>query len=246
MALTLSDNSVSALAKLLFSVPEYQERIGVRELWHTMSGFFDKTEDYFEHGREVPTVLLVPGIACRAAVMKVLGEPLKEEFNVAYAPDFDCLGFADVYESAMLLRQKIDQVLAEHSDDVYLLGHSLGSLIGLEALRVRNGVSKIVMLSPPFKGSPHASLAKGLSPACRQLSPDSDYLKSLEEINLGDTEVYSYISADDVVVPVGSQVPHEGISNNLQVFMRPYLHHDFIIGQKARDFAERLKGVFGE
>ncbi len=241
MALTLSDNSFSAVAKLIFSTPEYQERIGLRELMRTLRMSLEETEDYFEHGREVPTVLLVPGIACRAAVMKVLGEPLKEEFNVAYAPDFDCLGFADVYESAMLLRQKIDQVLAEHSDDVYLLGHSLGSLIGLEALRVRNGVSKVVMLSPPLKGSPHASLVKKLSPACRQLSPDSDYLKSLEEINLGDTEVYSYIAADDVVVPVGSQVPHEGISNNLQVFMRPYLHHDFIIGQKARDFAERLK-----
>ncbi len=246
MALTLSDNSFSAVAKLIFSTPEYQERIGLRELMRTLRMSLEETEDYFEHGREVPTVLLVPGIACRAAVMKVLGEPLKEEFNVAYAPDFDCLGFADVYESAMLLRQKIDQVLAEHSDDVYLLGHSLGSLIGLEALRVRNGVSKVVMLSPPLKGSPHASLVKKLSPACRQLSPDSDYLKSLEEINLGDTEVYSYIAADDVVVPVGSQVPHEGISNNLQVFMRPYLHHDFIIGQKARDFAERLKAVLDD
>ncbi len=246
MALTLSDNSVSALAKLLYSVPEYQERIGVRQILSTMSGFFDETEDYFEHGREVPTVLLVPGIACRAAVMKVLGEPLKEKFNVAYAPNFDCLGFGDVHESAVLLRQKIDEILTEHSDDVYLLGHSLGSLIGLEALRVRNGVSKIIMLSPPFKGSPHANFAKALSPACKQLSPDSDYLKSLEEINLGDTEVYSYIAADDVVVPVGSQVPHEGISNNLQVFMRPYLHHDFIIGEKARDFAERLKAVLDD
>ena len=200
MTLTLSDNQFSAAIKLLSSAPRYQKRIGIKEAFAAASRFFDKAEDSFDHGREVPTVIMVPGIACKSAVMKVLGEPLKEDFNVAYAPDFNAMGFADIRESALLLRGKIDEVLSEHSDDVYLVAHSLGSLVGVEALRTRNGVSKIVMLSPPFKGSPHADLFSSVSPACRQLSAGSGYLESLKSIEFGDhTEVYNYVAMDDVV-----------------------------------------------
>ena len=243
MALTLSDNQFSAFAKLVLSAPEYKERIGFKEAFKTMKSFFSETKDSFDHGRKVPTVLLVPGIACRSAVMKVLGEPLKDEFNVAYCPDFNTLGFSDIRDSAIILREKIDEVLREHTDDVYIMAHSLGSLVALESLRHRNGVSKLVMLSPPLKGSQHANFVKSFSSACRQLSPGSDYLRSIEDINLDHTEVHSYIAADDVVVPVGSQVPHRELSETQELYMKPYLHHDFIIGLKARDFADKIKAV---
>ena len=72
-------------------------------------------------------------------------------------------------------------------------------------------------------------------------------MESLKSIEFGDhIEVYNYVAMDDVVVPIAAQFPHPNLADNLGVFVEHgYLHHDFIVGEKAREFAERLKGVLG-
>jgi len=104
--------------------------------------------------------------------MHLLGEYLKEYFNVAYAPRFPKFNTVAADLSAKMLEQKIREVLThEKNKDINLIGHSFGGILSIEAVRIATDVrvNNIITLSTPYVGPPLSELFKNVFPACKNL-----------------------------------------------------------------------------
>lgn len=207
-----------------------------------MTGAKTPPKDSRDHGNNAPTVLLTQGVFCNPNAMETLGSVLAEKANISYAPDFPSLCTQDIQRSALLLRGKIQRILQQETNgDLILLGHSVGGLIMLETMRnSRYSFRKLICCATPFQGTPQARLAKWW-PACKQTCPGSDYLKSLAEIDLSTIPIDAHVSEFDSVVPFECQVPPLSQTAQVNPSLHPLQHFDFIVGKKAKAFAESIR-----
>ncbi len=206
-------------------------------------------QDNFEHGNNASTLLMVHGICSLPRTMKELGDFLRDKHNVAYAPIFSRWNTDDIRVSAEKLREKIEQIFRDHekNEDLTIIGHSTGGLIGLETQRNIQDVAGLVALATPFRGTPQARVGSFLrmGEMVQQVSPDSEFLRSLNEIFLQDVSVTCHVSEEDNVVPPLNQTPSITTPLQLEVVHHDHFQHfDFIVGKKARQFAKELMETF--
>lgn len=119
-------------------------------------------------------VVLVHGLGCNPLVMRGLDWALRREGYQTYCFGYQSLR-GSVDEHAWRLRCQLDE-LAERSEVVHFVAHSLGSIVTRRALYQRPlpQLGRIVLIAPPNRGSPWAGLAPPLvhriCPAIGQLS----------------------------------------------------------------------------
>ena len=203
---------------------------------------------YHEQKNNFPTIILTQGLLSTPCIMKQVGDGLREVFNVVYSPGFHRLSTVDICRSSNLLRKKLEPILNKEQNEVVMMGHSLGGLIGLDLLRhwkpARNKVSKFIACATPFQGTKLALIGKPFSKACEQLIPGSEYLENLNKklaYEINGIQLELHLSMKDQFLPVESQQPAD--SNGLDIELRQhqdFKHLDFVIGEKSKLFVREL------
>ena len=136
-------------------------------------------KDSLDFGNNAPTALLVQGFGCKKGVMSILGNLLKNNMNVVYAPDFPFMNTCSITEAATILEPTIRKVMEqEKNGDVMLIGHSNGGLIALLALHMATKlkVHNVVTMGTPHKGAPQAEKMAHLSSSCREINAEGGFL----------------------------------------------------------------------
>jgi hypothetical protein len=149
---------------------------------------------------------------------------------------------ADIRRSVVTVREKIQKVLQEEKNgDLNLLGHSLGGLLMLDAMRDKTfEAHRFIALSTPFQGAPFAKWFPFLKSA-RQLTPGSTYLTDLTGIHIDKTAVDVHVSLQDEQIPPQNEIPHPAISPQVTIIKHPdFKHFDYMLGKKAKKFSKEL------
>jgi len=158
-----------------------------------------------------PPVLLIHGFLGTRGSMYLLERRLVEDGFVVVSFNIGTLNTRDIRRSAFLIHRKIERVLAQTPwDQIDIVGHSMGGLIGLyyaKKLGGHNRVRKLVMMGTPVHGtwSALAGIATlGLwSTSSWQLLPRSRFLDELAQGPMPPgVDLYSLSAARDWVVPL--------------------------------------------
>jgi pimeloyl-ACP methyl ester carboxylesterase len=150
-------------------------------------------------------ILLVHGLADRTSNFAALRRSLRDlgagpVTEVGYSPLSP-----DIRSSARALGTQIEQVHAESSGPVCVIGYSLGGLIAryyVQRLAGHARVPLVITLATPHRGTATALLAPP-HPLLRQLRPDSDLVAELAEPAPGCRTrfVALYSDLDEAVIP---------------------------------------------
>jgi pimeloyl-ACP methyl ester carboxylesterase len=131
-------------------------------------------------------IVLVHGIGDNRSAFAVLSGALRRRgFGVVHAVNYSVLTAltGDVRRSAALLGEHIERICEQTgSDQVHVVGHSLGGLIARYYVQRLHGdarVRTLVTLGTPHSGTLAAYLVP--TPLTRQLRPGSDLLTELAE-----------------------------------------------------------------
>jgi pimeloyl-ACP methyl ester carboxylesterase len=207
---------------------------------------FRSERDHRNHGNNAPAppVLLVQGTGVRSGMMSPLHRALAPESNT-YAVD---LGFTlgDIPTMANTVGKKIDEIMKiEPNGSLRIVGHSLGTLLALEAIKqdTRRSVEIIIGLAPPFGGSQLGWLMSFL-PACRQLIPGNKYLRELNEWIAKDsiTPLQIHRTGRDYMVPRKHQLPQQSALAPMEIIDHPkFRHGSFLRGATGLRFIEILR-----
>lgn len=113
-------------------------------------------------------VVLIHGLACNPLVMRGLERHLRSDGYQTYCWGYRSLR-GSVDDHARQLRCQLD-VLAEQSDVIHFVAHSMGSIVARRALchRPLPQVGRVVLIAPPNRGSPLAGIA---APLLRRVFP---------------------------------------------------------------------------
>ncbi len=160
-------------------------------------------------------VLLVPGYGGATAGLDVLAEALTRAGRDATVVTLAGNGTGDLDEQAGVLEDAVDRALERTgADSVDVVGYSAGGVTARLWVRDHGGASqarRVVTIGSPHHGTDLAGLAGDLAPdscpeACRQLAPDSDLLRELndDETPAGPLWVSIWTTDDQVVVPPDS------------------------------------------
>lgn len=142
-------------------------------------------------------------------------------------------GLGDIAVTSQALGDLTDQVLADtDADQVNLVGHSQGGLVGRYYLRFLGGEDKVasmVSLGAPHYGTSLANLATWLGvgnclgvTACQQMAIGSDFLATLNEgdDSFGDVQYTNIATALDLIVTPYSTAFLEPDDNNTNVLVQ--------------------------
>lgn len=120
---------------------------------------------------------------------------------------FPGLGLQDILASAKRLKQRVREVVSSNgSEEVHLVGHSLGGLVVRAYVQLLGGeedVGVCATLGTPHEGTLTA-VAAAVRPACRQMIPGSSFLRELDEAPLSVPFVNVFSARDSLVVPYGN------------------------------------------
>lgn len=128
----------------------------------------------------------------------------------AYGASFPRFTFSDLTQSARLVAQKVDEVLAvEDASKVALVGHSMGGLIGRYYVKALGGHEKVSLLA--CLGTPHHGTWMGATApvlkGTRQILPGSDFLHELNQgDHMGVRVLNIWSQFDGVVIPAESSL----------------------------------------
>ncbi|MCB1152988.1 MAG: alpha/beta fold hydrolase [Deltaproteobacteria bacterium] len=157
-------------------------------------------------------LLLIHGFLGTRGAMLVLERRLKVAGIPVFSFPLGVLNIDDIAKSASRIAQKVETVLERYQlEEIDVLGHSMGGLIGLYYLTKLGGnkrVRRLVTIGTPYQGAWLASAALVAMPwtglvaqSMWQLKPDSDFLKDLRAAPLpDDADVVSIIAKNDSVV----------------------------------------------
>ncbi len=169
-------------------------------------------------------VLLLHGVGCNAGVWFGMQGFLEKQgvgpvYALSYGPPLSSIEtFADQ------VAQKVAAIrAATGAEQVVLVGHSMGGLVGLAYLRHGgDSVRRLITIGTPFHGSRHANMMFGA--AMRDLRPGSPFLTDIDEPGryAGNVPVVSLWSwHDSMVTPQTSSrldwaenIPIAGIAHN--------------------------------
>lgn len=200
----------------------------------------------YQH-RGAPAVLLVPGLFCTPSVFNRLGKALERLGADVYLPR-PAPYYHGILANTGRLQDIVDRLLEDlerlrtvHGvEQVTMVGHSLGGVAALWAFakakeryakRGKNGhldnlpmIHGVALMATPFHGAPIARLLRLFIPACRDLSPGSDFLAGLQPA-AGDIR-FAMVAGFDSLVPRLSQMPPRADT----VMLAGYQHMDFFVG----------------
>ncbi len=207
-----------------------------------IKGFLIPEQDTYDHSNG-KTVVLSPGFTCTPSAMKELGDELREYFNVVYSPIYPRFNTWPVRQSSALLAQKLQEITQYvHDGDINVIGHSLGGLIAVEAVKMASWmrVDNVLALSTPFRGTKTAQMLQNVFPACKDMSEPYGYLNNTK---IGDKlhwKLIAHVSEMDSVVPAFSQIPQKTIAHwKIQVVRhKDFDHGNFVIGSTVKKVAE--------
>lgn len=155
-------------------------------------------------------VLVIHGFLGTRGSMYFLERRLIESGFVVISFHIGTFNTRDIRRSAFLIHRKVESVLASMNvDELDIIGHSMGGLIGLYYIKKLGGarrVRRLIMLGTPVHGT-WAALAGvatlGLwSTSSWQLLPRSRFLDELRQGPLpANVDVYSIAAARDWIVP---------------------------------------------
>jgi pimeloyl-ACP methyl ester carboxylesterase len=160
---------------------------------------------------EAPPVLIIHGFLGTRGSMYLLERRLVEDGFVVVSFNLGTLNVRDIRRSAFLIHRKIERILAQTpSQQIDILGHSMGGLIGLYYVKKLGGharVRKLIMMGTPVRGTWAALMGVvtlGLwSTSSWQLLPRSRFLDELAQGPMPPgVELHTIAAARDWVVPL--------------------------------------------
>ncbi len=155
-------------------------------------------------------VLLIQGWFGTRGVFSILENRLKREGFPVFSFHLGAFNIKDIAKSAELIATKLEKICLENKiDRVNIIGHSMGGLIGLFALKnydISLKVNKFIAIGTPFHGTPASYLGIAVSgfvaKSVWQMTPNSPFIKSLHNDPMPeDVDIYSIISRHDILAP---------------------------------------------
>lgn len=160
-----------------------QARFALGEVWaYARSGLYTTLGPRFLQGAEGAHtgvgVLFVHGVGANATQFRALGSAIA---GIAARLDaFEYRSRHRIEDLTLRLEEKLAQV-ARESEQILVIGHSLGGLLARAVLQrgsVPSNVTGFVSICAPLNGTTRARFA--LSPNLRALSPGSEMFRELE------------------------------------------------------------------
>jgi triacylglycerol esterase/lipase EstA (alpha/beta hydrolase family) len=189
-------------------------------------------------------VLLIHGFLGTRGSMYPLESRLVEDGFTVFSFNLGALNSRDIRRSAFQIHRKIESILSQTSlDQINIIGHSMGGLIGLYYIKKLGGharVNKLVMMGSPVHGTwvALAGVATlGLfSASSWQLLPRSGFLDELHQgpIPAG-VEVHTLAAARDWVCPLPSTRLRGAKATTV-----PYGHSSLVV---SADVYRRIVGI---
>jgi hypothetical protein len=202
-------------------------------------------KDFYDHFNW-QTVVLTPGFWCLPDALAIIGNELKDKFNVVYSPSFHRLNTVSIHISAKELAEKLAFILRYTRDwNINLVGHSMWWLISIKALEmsVNLHIHNIITLGTPYSGTPVANLCSPVLKVCKEINTPKWYLHNVciwDQIN---GKLIAHISGSDLIVPAGSQIPQKTIAPKKTKIVRheSYDHGSFLIGEWCKQIVQSIK-----
>lgn len=189
-------------------------------------------------------LLLIHGFLGTRGSMYALERRLLGDGFCVFSFNLGALNTRDIRRSAFLIHRKIESVLAQTSwNEIDIVGHSMGGLIGLYYVKKLGGhahVRKLVMMGSPVRGTWAALLgiaAIGLySRSTWQMLPRSRFLDELAQGPLPTgVEVYTIAAARDwVCPPTSTRLPEANAT------VVPLGHSSLVVSSEVY---QRLKSI---
>ncbi len=180
-------------------------------------------------------IILVPGIVERWNIFRFAAVRLRDNGHPVYEVKGLGWNFMPVERGARLIRKMID---CNNLENVVLLTHSKGGLIGKYALAFLNSdqkIKKVIAIATPFAGSALAEKIP-LDPN-RELIPGSEVLRTLDNYPALNSQITCvYPVWDNHIQPLES-CALEG-AQNIQVDVLG--HHKIIYGKATEDIILKL------
>lgn len=201
--------------RILYWLVDYAH---IAKNWPKMYLHRDPPDHYLGHivqGKE--PVILLAGVTNTWRSLKKIGDKISLEGHPVYIVPNLGRNFKDIESSAKIVEEVIDE---NHLENVIIIAHSKGGLIGKYLLIQDKRIKKLVAIATPFAGSyiarifPHKTL--------RELSPKSKIIAKISSHTEVDKKIISIIPAfDNHVFPRGSSYL-QGAKN---IRIRVYGHH---------------------
>ena len=158
---------------------------------------------------ERPPVLLLHGYLANRGSVHLLERRLTDRNHVVMTYRLGPLQLGDVRETANLIVQKVDSLIAQTGvQQVDIIAHSMGGLVALDYVKRRGGaprVRRLVLLGTPVRGTWSAMLGLPTAPLGRaslQLLPSSAFLRELRDSPMPKgPEVVAVAGARDWLAP---------------------------------------------
>lgn len=158
-------------------------------------------------------VLLVPGYGGSTDGLEVMAEALQEDGRTVRIVELGIASLGDLHRQADLIDVAVRDLRAEaESESVDLVAFSAGGIAARLWVAEHDGADvarRIVTLGSPHHGTSFAGVDGDLAPnnclaACRQLGPDSELIRSLnegDETPAGPSWVSIWSDDDEAVIP---------------------------------------------
>ena len=189
---------------------------GLAYLRHLARGNRIRRRGDFEESEEVgvePPVLLLHGFMGTRGSMFMLERRLVDDNFYVFSFNLGAINTRDIRASAFRIHKKIESILAQTSvDQIDIIGHSMGGLIGLYYIKKLGGqkrVRKLILMGTPIRGTWAALVGIATlgirSASSWQLLPRSKFLDELQKGPLpSEVDVFTIAAARDWVCPPAS------------------------------------------
>lgn len=185
-----------------YAVSEIKGNIVDPELGEPHAGFRD-------------AVLLIQGWFGNRGVFSILEHRLKGDGFPVFSFELGRVNIQDIVKSAELTAKKLRQVCElQRLEKVSIVGHSMGGLIGLYALKfcgIAPLVRRMIAVGTPFHGTPFSYLGVAttglVAKSVWQMVPNSPFIRNLLRAPMPeDVEIISIMSRHDLLAPEKSCV----------------------------------------
>jgi triacylglycerol lipase len=188
---------------------------------------FRKWESYRSPINNKIAILLPGYMETQLIYMKIMKHLRKNEIG------YKCIRYkpftGDLKNLAENLKILIDLIVEENKQsEIYLIGHSMGGLIGryfLETYEYKN-IHSLIMIATPHKGTIMAKF--GIGKCSEQMTPGSNFIRNLSN-NFIEDSINFYSIADSLICPRNNALY---LKNNHKIESHP-LHNSTVFSMSA-------------
>lgn len=177
-------------------------------------------------------VFLLPGYSETRYIFKKISNSL-EKTKISYKILRYKPFFGPLESQSNILANEITTLITKNPQvKIYIIGHSMGGLIGRHCLSINNfrNVDSLLMISTPHKGTVFGRIAVGK--CAKQMVPNNQFLNSLNKIK-PKIRSYNYFSRGDNLISPRDNMLY--LENNYELENRP-LHNSTVNHDKVREF----------